>query len=367
MKTIAAVCRAAGARFELEEIDLPDLGPRDVLVRISGVGICHTDLASRDGLLGAPFPSVFGHEGAGIVERVGRDVIKLAPGDAVVLAPASDGSCAYCAAGHPMYCDAFDTLNFQAAGVGAIDARLADGASARLKYFGQSSFAQLAIAGERNAIKVPGDVPLAILGPLGCGIQTGAGTVMNGLQPPPGSRIAILGADAVGLAALLGAVLCGCERIVVADRSDGSLGLALALGATHVIHTGRTPDLGAELQRIAPRGVDFIVDCSASTAMVASALPGLARLGRVALVASPGPFSRTLRLPWSTTLLQGQTVQGFFEGDSVPEVFIPRLVALHRAGRFPFNRLLTLYAFDAINVAIEDQLTGRTIKAVLEM
>ena len=366
MKSIAAVCRAAGARFDLEELELPELRPRDVLVRVSGVGICPTDLASRDGLLGAPFPSVFGHEGSGIVEQVGCDVTKLAPGDPVVLAPASDGTCVHCAAGRPMYCDAFDALNFQSA-PGAMSAKLADGQSARLKYFGQSSFAQFALASERNAIKVTSDAPLVILGPLGCSIQTGAGTVMNGLKPAPGTRLAILGADAVGLAALMGAVLCGCERIVVADRSDSRLELALSLGATHVIHTGRTADLGTELQRIAPGGVDYLVDCCGTASQVASALPGLARLGRVALVASPRPLARKLPLPWASMLHQGQTVQGFVEGDSVPEVFIPRLVALHLAGRFPFNRLLTLYAFDAINLAVEDQLAGRTIKAVLEM
>src|SRR6516162_599476 len=209
MKCPAAVVRTANAPFVIEEIDVPDPADGEVLVRVVGVGICHTDLASRDGLLGAPFPSVFGHEGAGVVERVGNCVTKVKPGDHVVLAPASDGLCEQCLSGAPMYCERFNELNFQTR-ADRKSAPLAHGGHAFLKYFGQSSFAYLALAGERNAVKVRRDVPLKSLGPLGCGIQTGAGTVMNGLKPPPGSSIAILGAGAVGLAAVLGASVCGC-------------------------------------------------------------------------------------------------------------------------------------------------------------
>lgn len=366
MKTTAAVSRSPKAAFSVEEVELPELRPHDVLVRIRGVGICHTDLASRDGLLGAPFPAIFGHEGSGIVERVGGAVTKVAAGDAVVLSPSYDGTCPHCVAGHPMYCDDYGLLNFQTR-PDEVAAALADGGRATLKYFGQSSFAHHALADERNAVKVPTDVPLEILGPLGCGIQTGAGTVMNGLKPEPGSSIAILGAGAVGLAAMLAAVLCGCERIVVIDRNDSKLELALSLGATHVVNTRGIPDVGAELRRVAPRGVDFIIDCAGSAPLIDSALTGLGRLGRLALVAVPHAAHSHLQLPWFPTLLQGQSVQGFVEGNSIPDVFIPRLVALYKAGRFPFDKMLKLYAFDAINLAIEDQMAGRTIKAVLEV
>src|SRR6267154_2673500 len=136
MNSIAAVVYAAGAPFSIEEIDLPDPGPRDVLVRIVGVGICHTDISSRDGHLGAPFPSIFGHEGAGVVEGVGGNVTKVAPGDHVVLVPASDGSCHHCQCGAPMYCESALELNFQTDPKRST-ARLADGGLAYLRYFGQ--------------------------------------------------------------------------------------------------------------------------------------------------------------------------------------------------------------------------------------
>jgi aryl-alcohol dehydrogenase len=360
----AAVVRAANAPFAIEQIDLPDPAEDEVLVRITGVGICHTDLASRDGLLGAPFPSVFGHEGAGVVEWVGHCVTKVRPGDHVVLAPASDGVCEQCLGGAPMYCERFGQLNLQA-GPDQRSAALAGGGRAFLGYFGQSSFAHYALASERNAVRVRKDVPLKLLGPLGCGIQTGAGTVINGLKPPPGSSVAVLGAGAVGLAAVLGASVCGCATIIVIDRVEGRLELAKTLGATHSINTDHHPDLAEAIRGIAPRGVNYIVDSAGVPALIGAALGGLAIRGTLGLVAVPPGADRTLELPWSGLLSRGQRVQGFVEGDAVPDVFIPRMIDLYAQGLFPFDQLVSFYRFDEINVAIEDQRQGKVVKVVL--
>lgn len=213
LKTTAAVVKNAKAPFEIVEIELPDPGPREVLVRIVGVGICHTDLASRDGLLGASFPSIFGHEGSGVVEKIGSQVTKLEPGDHVVLSPNSDGTCRHCQRGFPMYCDHYPDLNFQTNSDGP-RASVLNGGQAYIKYFGQSSFAGYALASDRNAIKITKGVPLKILGSLGCGVQTGAGTVMNGLKPHAGSTMVVLGTGAVGLSAIMGALICGCSDII---------------------------------------------------------------------------------------------------------------------------------------------------------
>lgn len=366
MKTLAAISKAPHEPFVLEEVLLPEPGPTDVLVRIVGVGLCHTDLASRDGLLGAPFPAIFGHEGAGIVERIGSAVSKLAVGDHVVLAPDSDGRCGLCQHGEPMYCDAFNALNFQTDGNGPV-ATLADGATARIKYFGQSSFAGYALAGERNAVKVPDDVDLHLLGPLGCGIQTGAGTVMNGLKPQAGASLVLLGTGAVGLAALLGAVACGCATIISVDRVASRLDLAKSLGATHVIDTSDGQDVGAAVRTILPHGADYVVDAAGVPALIAQAITGLARRGTLALVAVPPTSDRLLELPWMPMLLAGQRVQGFIEGDSIPDEFIPRMIELYRQGRFPFDRLIRSYPFADINQAVEDQHAGLAIKAVLRV
>jgi aryl-alcohol dehydrogenase len=366
MKSAAAVAHSPRQPFVVEEIDLPELDHTDVLVRIVAVGVCHTDIASRDGQLPAPFPAVFGHEGAGVVEGIGGHVKKVVPGDHVVLAPDSDGTCAQCASGEPTYCEGFLELNFQA-GANGRTALLADGRQASIKYFGQSSFAHFAIVSERSVVRVRKDLPLKLLGPLGCGIQTGAGTVMNGLRPQPGSSIAILGCGAVGLAAILGSVVSGCAAIIAVDRNDNKLELARRLGATHSINTTRTPELGSALREIVHRGVNFVVDAAGVNALISMAVTGLARRGTIGLVAVPPSPERTLDLPWASLLLQGQAVRGFMEGNSIPDIFIPRMIELHAQGRFPFDKFVRYYPFNEINRAIEDQRNGSAIKPILEV
>jgi len=310
MKSTAAVAHSLRSPFVVEEVDLPDLQHTDVLVRIVAVGICHTDIASRDGQLPAPFPAIFGHEGAGVVERVGDHVRKVIPGDHVVLAPDSDGTCERCASGEPVYCEHFRELNFQAGSNGRT-AQLPEGRRASIKYFGQSSFAHYAVASERSAVRVRKDLPLKLLGPLGSGIQTGAGTVMNGLRPQPGSSIAILEIGAVGLAAILGAVVSGCATVIAVDRNDCKLEVAKQLGATHAINTTNGTDLGGAIRAVAPRGVNFILDAAGVDTLIAMALTGLAGRGTLGLVATPPSPDRGLNVPWASVLVKGQVVRGF--------------------------------------------------------
>lgn len=366
MKTLAAVVEAVKQPFQLEYVELPEPGDDEVLVRIVGVGLCHTDLASKDGLIDAPFPTVFGHEGAGIAEQVGRNVTKVAPGDHVVLAPAFDGTCPHCLSGEPMYCDNFLALNFQTDPHGPHATR-EKGGSARLGFFGQSSFAHYAVVNERSTIKVREDVPLQLLGPLGCGIQTGAGTVMNGIRPKAGSSIAVIGMGPVGLAAIMAARVCGCTTMIAIDQVDARLDTARELGATHVINTRQVDNLGEAIRAIAPRGVDAIVDAAGVNALIGAAIGGLAILGHIALVAVPSVAGRQLELPWLTFLLAGQSVQGYIEGNAISEVFVPQLIELYQQGRFPFDRLISFYPFEQIEQAVADQLSGKVIKAVLEM
>src|SRR5699024_12662400 len=178
-----------------------------VLVRVVSAGVCHTDVVARD--LGiATFPIVLGHEGSGIIERVGAGVPDLQVGDPVVLSFAHCANCGLCLTGHPTVCDSFNQLNFG----GAMDdgsRRLAQGEESLATFFGQSSFATYAVVKSRNAVKVDADVDLALLGPLGCGIQTGAGTVLNNLKPDFASSLVVYGAGAVGLSAVMAAKIAG--------------------------------------------------------------------------------------------------------------------------------------------------------------
>lgn len=366
----AAVLRSPGGPWAIEELELDDPRDDEVLVRIVASGICHTDLSIRDQYLPMPLPAVLGHEGAGIVEKTGRGVRGLKAGDAVVLAPLSCGYCGNCAGGMPMYCEDFLPLN--------LGSRRADG-SATLRdtagivsgaFFGQSSFATHALAHERNAIRVPHGLPLELLGPLGCGIQTGAGTVLNALAPRAGSSIAVFGTGAVGLSAIMAARLVGCAPIIAVDIRPQRLELAHALGATHAIDnsdhgaTSAIRRLGGNTS-LGSRGVDFTIDTTAVPAVIRQAVDCLAIPGAAALVGMPRAGTEiALDL---LSLVNGKTVRGVIEGESVPSVHIPRLIELWRQGRFPFDRLIQRYPFTDINRAAADMESGVAVKPVLTM
>jgi aryl-alcohol dehydrogenase len=237
MKEIrAAVLRAPKSPFLIESVKLDAPRADEVLVELVATGICHSDVAIVEQILPLPPPLVLGHEGAGIVREVGSAVTSVSVGDNVVLGFASCGECRECTGGHPAYCDLMGALNF--------GGRRPDGSAVihdskneplNASFFGQSSFATHSIARARNVVKVRRDIPLKLLGPLGCGFMTGAGTMFNVLKPERDSHVAIFGAGAVGFAALFAARAMGCRRILVVDRVKSRLDLARELGATEIV------------------------------------------------------------------------------------------------------------------------------------
>jgi aryl-alcohol dehydrogenase len=224
MEIQAAVTNEKGAPFTIETVELEEPQDNEVLVRVVGAGVCHTDMIVRDQMYPTPLPAVLGHEGSGVVEQVGDNVTNVEPGDRVVLSFDSDQECTSCNAGHPAYCEDFFAHNFGGRRPEDGTSPLSrDGEAISGRFFGQSSFATHAIATERNVVAVEDDVPLELLGPLGCGIQTGAGAVINTLDPQAGDSIAIFGAGSVGLSALLGADIKGCTDIVSIDLKENRL------------------------------------------------------------------------------------------------------------------------------------------------
>lgn len=365
MKVTAAVLPVPKGPFEIQEVDLAsDLGPRDVLVKIVATGLCHTDLAVRDAHIPTPFPVILGHEGAGIVAAVGAAVTKVASGDPVVLAPSSCGVCANCLGGHPSYCVDMFSLNLPGPRDDGSPAYCdAHGHPINGRFFGQSSFGAHCVSTDRNVVKVDPEVPLELLGPLGCGLQTGAGTVLNVLRPAAGESLAVFGAGPVGLAALMAAKASGCTTLVVVDINDERLSLAQTLGATHVINS-KAVDAAALIQQIQPGGVHYAVDTTGRTPVINAALGSLRVRGRCALVAIPSVA--TLELDYAV-LMAGRSIDYVLEGDSVPDILIPQLIALFRAGLFPFDRLVTFYPLVALNEAVADFEAGATIKAIIRM
>jgi aryl-alcohol dehydrogenase len=339
--------------------------PDEVLVRIVGVGICHTDLSARDGRTPMPLPAVLGHEGAGVVEQVGAAVTDLAPGDHVVLTFGSCGQCRNCLAGRPSYCVEFGRRNVSGLRPdGSPTLRCGCGAL-HGGFFAQSSFASHALAKARNAVKIRKDVPLELMGPLGCGVQTGAGAVINVLKPGPADVLAVFGAGSVGLSAVMAGRLAGCARIVAVDISTSRLALARALGADETLD-GRDGDVAARLRELTGgRGIDHAVDTTGNPDVIEAAFAALAIPGALCLLGLTGEDRRASF--GVNALMRGRRVLGSMEGDSDPQTFIPQLVDHWAAGRFPFDRMVSFHDFDTINDAVAAARDGRAVKAILRM
>jgi aryl-alcohol dehydrogenase len=274
------------------------------------------------------------------------------------------GACSACKAGKVLYCLNFFLHNFHGARPdGTITLRKGD----RLihgSFFNQSSFADFALANERNVIKVREDVPLEILAPLGCGVMTGAGAVMNSLQPRPGASIAVFGVGPVGMSAVLGAVVCGCTTIIAVDINVDRLETAKELGATHTVNAGEIDPVQAILD-ITGGGAEFSLECVGNPKVLRQAVDILPRLGACGLLGVVPPGTEVaLNMD---LIMNGRTVKGILGGDAIPDLFIPRLIELYSQGRLPFDRLITFYPFDDINQAVKDMEEGRVIKPVLRL
>lgn len=364
MKIKAAIVRAPGAPFEIATCDLAEPQAGEVLVRVKACGICHTDLAVQLQHIPVALPQVLGHEGAGVVEAVGPGVENVAPGDHVLMSFGSCGKCPNCEDGAPGYCDRFRQINLFGERAHGPAIRQGD-ASMAGSFFAQSAFATHAIATARNVVKIDQDLPLELLAPLGCGIQTGMGAVMLALTPPAGTSMAVFGVGAVGLAAVIAAKIVGCSPIIAVDVKEGRLAAARDVGATHAID-GRAADVAAEIVKITGRGAHYSLDTTGVPSVVAASLNCLRARGYAAQVAAP---PRGTQYAYESSLLTGRglTVRGIVEGDAIPSHFIPRLIDFYRQGRLPLERLVATYPFERINDAVADMDAGKIVKPVLLM
>jgi aryl-alcohol dehydrogenase len=358
--TTAALCRGAAGPFEVERVQVAEPVGDEVLVRVMAAGICHTDLAGRLAVaLGRPV--LLGHEGAGVVAEVGPEVTGVRPGDHVALSFRSCGRCGRCAAGRSAYCADRDALNvFGRRGDGSPTV-FANGTPVTAGFFGQSSFAGYALAHQDNTVVVDPGVDLAVVAPLGGGFQTGAGAVLNVLRPDESSSVVVYGAGAVGLAGLLAAHVAGVPTTVVVDVSAPRRNAALELGATHALDPTDT-DLAAAVADLTSGGGTHALDTTGAPNVTAAAVRALAPTG-TAVVVGLGPPVLTLDV--LDLLYGGKTVRGCVEGDAVPTTFIPYLLDLYAAGRFPVDRLITTFPLAQINEAVAAHQAGEVVKAVL--
>ncbi|KXS54754.1 MAG: Zn-dependent alcohol dehydrogenase, class III [Marinobacter sp. T13-3] len=345
----AAICRANG-RLDLTDVDIEPPRENELLVRMVATGICRTDIdfcADEDG-------AILGHEGAGVVEQVGTSVRDLRPGDHVLMSYNSCGRCEACQKQQPANCENFMPLNFGLARQDGTSAYRGNGVQGH--FFGQSSFASHTIVNVRNVVRVNQELALEILAPLGCGLQTGAGTVINSLAIERDCGIIILGAGSVGLAAVMAAKVKEAGNVVVVDKRPERLELALALGATEVIDSSseRGSEQLAEVggSGFASEGFDYAIDSTGDSVLIKRALAQLKPSGRMALLTGGGVDDRR--------------AFGVIQGNAVPQTFIPYLIRLWQNGDFPIEHLVSHYAFSEINQAFADLREGRAIKPVLK-
>jgi aryl-alcohol dehydrogenase len=365
---VGAITASQGAPFAMRDLIVEDPRDDEVVVRLVASGICHTDVSAQNQVIPFPLPALLGHEGAGVVERVGRGVQTLQEGDHVVVSFNFCGECAQCVTGRPVQCDSWVPRNLVGGFRmdGSSPMRLADGGPLHTHFFGQSSFATRAVVRAAAAIKVPDDAPLAMLAPLVCGFQTGAATMFQVLAPDLGHTVAVFGAGGVGLSAVMAAKLTPATKIIVIDVVPERLALAKELGATHTINAGTDDSVEAINEITRGRGADRIIEASGNTAVLKQALTATAIDAVVAIVGAP-PFGSEVSLDVLDAIVKGPRIVGVNQGRSVPRVVIPALIDHFLAGRMPFDKLIRTYPLAEINTAIHDMHTGATIKPVLLM
>ena len=348
MKTDAAVIEEQEGEFKFKKIELKEPSKDELLVRIVASGVCHTDSVVRD--LGmSPYPIVLGHEGAGIVEKVGENVSQFKKGDHVVLSYAMCGECDQCLKGYPASCVRLNELCFGGKMIDGTHRIELDGKEVST-FFGQSSFAKYSVVNYLHAVKVDPEVDLKLLGPLGCGIQTGAGTVLNRLRPETGSTIIITGAGAVGLSAVMAAKIAGCLNIIAVDIHENRLSLAKELGATHTVNSKET-DLVEFVQKLTGGvGAEYALDTTGVPPVVKQALNATGTRGTLAVVGATGDVTFNIQ---QEVMGMGRSVIGVVEGDAIPKIFIPQLVEYYKQGRFPFDKLTKYFEFKDIDKAFQ--------------
>ncbi len=349
----------------VETVHLAEPQADEVLIRIRAAGVCHSDLHTLRGELRAPPPLVLGHEGAGIVERVGNAVTSVAPGDRVMVnwLPA-DHTCPTCLAGHPSLCERFATTTFQARLPDGSSRLTAEGGTTLGHMLSAATMAEYVVVKEAGVIGFPEGVPFEVAAITGCAVMTGVGAVLNTAQTAPGSTAAVIGCGGVGLSALLGCRLAGCYPIIAVDVIDSKLDFARELGATHTVNSSKE-DAVERLRELTNGGPQYVFDSVGAEVTVRQALEAAHSYGTATIVGMHSAI-QNVSIPLGALVFPNKRLLGSFVGSSVPMVDLPRLVELYRAGRLELDKLITRsYQLDEIAQAFEDMEAGRVVRGVL--
>nr|PZN77105.1 MAG: alcohol dehydrogenase [Pseudomonadota bacterium] len=356
---------ATSRPLTISEVDLAPPGPGEVLVKIAAAGLCHSDLSVIDGSRPRPTPMALGHEASAIVEETGPGVDDLAKGDhAVLVFVPSCGHCLPCATGRPALCEPAAAAN--GAGTLLSGARhLSRNGTPLHHHLGVSAFAEYATVSRRSLVKIDKDVPLDLAALFGCAVLTGVGAVANTAKVEPGSTVAIIGLGGVGLAALLGAIAAGAERIIAVDLSPDKLSFARTLGATDVFNAADS-DVANSIREATKGGVDVAVELAGSVQALTLAY-NVTRRGGTTVTAGLPPPNAMLSIPAVSLVAEERTIKGSYIGTAVPSRDIPRYLGLFRRGRLPIDRLLThRLPLDDINAGFDRLREGQAVRQIVE-
>ncbi|EXJ92819.1 hypothetical protein A1O3_01373 [Capronia epimyces CBS 606.96] len=371
MITEALVVSKPGAPFRYQKVELDEtLRADEVAVRIKASGVCRTDLNfAKEASVPELFPAVLGHEGAGIVERIGSAVTKVSPGDHVIVCYSCCGECKYCLRKESSYCDLWFKYNL---GVGRLDgsktfSSATDGRRITSHFFGQSSFARDILVSENGLVRVEKHIPFEILAPLACGVMTGAGAMLNVVNPTHDMTVVVVGVGAVGLSAIMALKLLEYppRKIIAVDIVASRLEMARSFGATHGVNSKVRPDLMAVLMAITHgRGVDGAIDTTGRPEIVTALIHSAARKGKVVTVGM-GELSTEVSHNIFEMVQAGCSYIGCNQGDCYPQEFSPELLTAWQLGKFPYDRLIRTYPAKEMEQAAKDMRSGKTVKAVL--
>jgi S-(hydroxymethyl)glutathione dehydrogenase/alcohol dehydrogenase len=360
----AAVLHEHRRPFAIEELDLAPPGPAEVEVRLQASGVCRSDWNTVTGDTPSPLPAVLGHEGAGIVKRVGPGVSAVAPGDHVVLSwLPSCGRCARCTSGRPTLCEV--------AGPALLAGTLLDGTT-RLSLDGRpvhhysflSTFAERTVVPEASCVRIRDDAPFPVAALVGCAVTTGVGAVLNRARVAAGSSVVVVGAGGVGLSAILAARLAGASTVVAVDPAEPRRALALELGATHAVGPD---DASAAVRDLTDGGADYAIESSGAAGAVPAAYAAVRRGGTLVCVGIP-PEGATVELPGASLVRDEKVVTGSLYGSCRPHTDMPMLLDLFMAGRLPLDRLVgTTYPLDEIDRAFADMREGTGVRTVIDL
>jgi NDMA-dependent alcohol dehydrogenase len=361
----AAVLYAVGERLAIEDLTIGDPREGEVMVRVAAGGVCHSDLHVIHGDLPAPLPVVLGHEGAGVVEKVGPGVRGFQRGDHVLLLwRASCGECFYCVSGRPALCELGAGIRWSG--------HLTDGTSRfrrgdqEIRHFaGVSSFGELTVLPQEGLVKIDPEISLEKAAIVGCAVMTGVGAVINTAKVEPGASIAVIGCGGVGLNAIQGAALAGAEKIIAIDLLDNKLAYARQFGATHLINGKQVDAIEAVKTATSGRGADYVFEVIGNPRAMSQGYQ-MARRGGTLVIVGVAPIGAEVSFPASSIMLEEKTIRGSLYGSCRPKLDAPRLLNLYKAGKLKLDELISReYPLDQINEAFEALERGEVARSIV--